>query len=255
MVISVLLSITVPHVASNRFHILTSQDQPCPGQFTGDPCITLQQYAKGEHITDPDAPHPNRVILDLQPGIHSLSSVLRSSNMDLFEMRGENATIWCTLTRTNTFNFRRIRSLQISGINFKSCPPLVLSQITNASVLNTSFLNMPNRCLVIQSSSVLLKRSTFVNNSVQLERRFPSLSYSTRCRGGAIDSQHSTISVEQCSFRNNSATCRFRPRFRSPYYIVGWGGAIATRQHTKMTIADSILSLQTVQDSMVEQFM
>lgn len=82
VVISVLLSITVPHVASNRFHIITSQDQPCPGEFTGDPCITLQQYARGEHITDPDAPPPNNVILDIQPGNYTLSSVLRSSNMD-----------------------------------------------------------------------------------------------------------------------------------------------------------------------------
>ena len=243
--ISTTVEPTVPRVASNRFHILTSQDQPCPGQFTGDLCITLQQYARGKHITDPGAPRPNRAILDLQPGIHSLSSVLRSSvlrssNMDLFEMRGENTTIYCTrLTRTSTFNFRRIRSFQISGINFKSCPPLVLSQITNASVLNTSFLNMPNRCLVIQSSSVLLKLSTFVNNFVQLERRRYGYPRPVNCRGGAIDSQRSTISVEQCSFRNNRATCRARTGYSSPNSIVGWGGAIATRQNTKMTIADS----------------
>ena len=240
MVISVFLSITVPHVASNRFHILTSQDQPCPGQFTGDPCITLQQYARGEHITDPDAPLPNNVILDLQPGIHSLSSVLTSSNMDSFEMRGENATIRCTVfSNSLSFTFQRIQSFQISNINFTGCLPLVLSQITNSSIVNTSFFNMLGRCLVVQSSSVLLKRSTFIGNSVRLKQSYFTREPIQNCRGGAVDSQQSTISVEQCSFRYNRATCRiFVRRFRDT--VGGWGGAIATRQNTIITIANSM---------------
>ena len=239
MVISVLLSITVPHVASNTFHILTSQDQPCPGQFTGDPCITLQQYARGEHITDPDAPLPSNVILDLQPGIHSLSSVLTSSNMDSFEMRGENATIRCTvLSNSLPFTFQRIQSFQISNINFTGCLPLVLSQITNSSIVNTSFFNMLGRCLVVQSSSVLLKRSTFIGNSVRLKQSYFTREPIQNCRGGAVDSQQSTISVEQCSFRYNRATCRIS---RRPYRdtVAGWGGAIATRQNTTITIVNS----------------
>ena len=223
----ILLSITVPHVASDRFHILTSQDQPCPGQFTGDPCITLQQYAMGEHLLNPYIPPINNVILDLQPGTHYLSSVLTLSNIDSFEMRGENATIHCTgLNYLNTFHIQSIQSFQISNITFTHCPTLKLSQITNSSIVNATFRYMLNRCLVAQSSSVLLKQSTFVSNSAQEQ-------WLSDYRGGVIDSQQSIISVEQCFFGYNKAMYSY-------YYTRGWGGAIATRQNTNMTIANSI---------------
>ena len=243
MVIFILLSITVPHVASDRFHIITSQDQPCPGQFTGDPCITLQQYALGEHLLDPGALPLSNVILDLQPGIHSLSSVFGSSNVDSFEMRGENTTIRCTgLSYTNTFYFQSIRSFQISNITFTDCPSLTLRQITNSSIVNATFHDMLSRCLNVQFSSVLLKQSTFVNNSVQGEQWVY-----VNCRGGVIHSQQSTISVEQCSFRYNKASCS-EGYWYSYTYTVGWGGAIATRENTNITIANSIFIRNSAED-------
>ena len=144
-------------------------------------------------------------------------------------MRGENTTIRCDgLSSINPFHFQHIRFFQISDITSTGCPPLRLSQITNASIVNASFHHMLSRCLEIQSSSVLLKRSTFARNSARW-------SY---CWGGVIDSEQSTISVEQCSFRYNKAVCG------SIWYSFsnkdGWGGAIATRENTNITIANSM---------------
>ena len=52
-----------------RFYIVASPGSPCPGELTGEPCITLQQY-----VSTPS--HSANVTLILQPGDHDLNSDL-----------------------------------------------------------------------------------------------------------------------------------------------------------------------------------
>ena len=84
---------TTVKVQSVRFFIVPSQDSPCPGEFTGDPCFTLSQYTRLAHSINPEGVVGNDVILDLQPGIHRTDlSSLSMSEIKSFVMTGTNAS-------------------------------------------------------------------------------------------------------------------------------------------------------------------
>ena len=86
----------VVKVQSIRFFIVPSADSPCPGEFTGETCLTLMQY---DMLTNPfrlpSITVSNDVILELQPGIHRLDRCFSVSGLTSFVMTGTNASIIC----------------------------------------------------------------------------------------------------------------------------------------------------------------
>ena len=198
----IFLTVAITCVTSDTFFIrLPSTDQPCPGEFTGELCLTLQEYISGEHLSGGTL--PSQVILDFQPGTHSIqTNRLTASGIDSFEMRGENVVIRCS-SRTNRFS--RIQNFHVNGIIFSLCgfnfelvntltiedsrfrdtrngiirDPVELIDVTNATIERTSFTD--NNFLKITSSSVHLKRSTFSDS-----RTFRLTRFSRNCAGGAI---------------------------------------------------------------------
>ena len=58
------------HVVCDRFYILTSSNSiQCPKQLTGEPCLTLQQFA-----SSPGSGSRVNVSLVMEAGVHTLNS-------------------------------------------------------------------------------------------------------------------------------------------------------------------------------------
>ena len=62
LLLLLLLSNTAQNVNCVRFIMVPSVDTPRPGEFTGEPSITLQQYIANPSRSD--------ITLELQPGNH-----------------------------------------------------------------------------------------------------------------------------------------------------------------------------------------
>ena len=197
-----LLSVEFSTVSCHTFYIVTSPSSPCPGEYIGVPCLTLQQYAS----------NPSRsqnVTFLVEPGMYNLSTVLTVSDGHNFTMSSTNATVTCT-SATAKFEFNTVENVYISGVTFQACrnTAIRMSQVTSASIVSSSFINNQTSCgnggcLYIASSSVTISAGEFYNNRAY---------YS----GGAIYATSSTITIKRSQFSFNTQT----------YYYLGSGGAI-----------------------------
>ena len=108
-----LLSVEFSTVSCDTFYIVTSPSSPCPGEYIGVPCLTLQQYAS----------NPSRsqnITFLVEPGMYNLSTVLTVSDGYNFTMSSTNATVTCT-SDTARFEFNRVENVYISGMTFQGC--------------------------------------------------------------------------------------------------------------------------------------
>ena len=246
--ILIISSAVLSRVASDRFYILSSPDQPCPGDATGDQCLSLQQYVTGNY-TASNVSMPMQVSLEILSGIHKIqvNNNISMSNISSFEVNGSNATILCdelnnsllklkridrvnirglTLTGCRGAWFKSIRVLTIQDTNFQHHGAVILNAVLNATITNSSLVN--GRKLLVHSSTLLIKKAVFSNLTV-------GDNYS-QCyqdpHGGAIRTNNSNITIEQCTFVNNKASCMNNSS------MDGWGGAVHAN-NTILNITDS----------------
>ena len=131
-----LLSVKFSTVSCDTFYIVTSPSSPCPGEYIGVPCLTLQQYAS----------NPSRsqnITFLVEPGMYNLSTVLTVSDGYNFTMSSTNATVMCTST-TARFEFNRVENVHISGITFQGCSNAAAVQMPRVpwALINASnFIN------------------------------------------------------------------------------------------------------------------
>ena len=182
-----LLLHTTEKVQSVRFFIIPSQDSPCLGEFTGDPCLTLSQYSHNKPTGE------ENVILDLQPGIHRIDTtylpdIIRGAKS--FVMTSStSASIICDHRLSNPLSFSSITNIQISGMNFIDCQRISITSVDNLTIQNNSFqrssliLEQVNAtvtgcnftdifsrsqtnpsALYIESGSATIKYSNFISN-------------------------------------------------------------------------------------------
>ena len=165
----VLLSVEFSTVSCDTFYIVTSPSSPCPGEYIGVPCLTLQQYAS----------NPSRsqnVTFIIEPGMYNLSTVLTVSDVYNFTMSSTNATVTRT-SATARFEFIRVENVHINGMTFMDGNTAInMSQVTSATIVSSNFINnQGNRggCLYIESSSVIISESEFQNNrAIMVEEQF-----------------------------------------------------------------------------------
>ena len=185
-----LLSNAVQYCSCERFNIIPTADSPCPGEFTGEPCLTLQQYVANPSLS-------SNITLELHSGNHRLDSQLSVANINSFTMRA-NATVTVTCADQPEYldwmRFNQMSSLHVSGITFIGCK-MSLSGVTNAKVVRNSFVNKTVCCNTIStlnlqsSSSVLIKQCTFSNN---------------RLYGGALKTHGvNNLVIDESTFVNN----------------------------------------------------
>ena len=204
----------------DTFHIVTSPSTPCPEEFTGVPCLTLQQYAI----------NPSRsqnVTLLVDSGTYSLSTTLEFSNRYNFTMSSVNATIMCTRTNAR-FTFTTVANVYISGITFTDCSQAIHMAFVTSAIITKSYFSFNEAsgtvttsnyggCLYVIGSSVLISESEFQNNRAD--------------KGGAVYSSSSNIAIDRSVFRNNT---------------VNYGGALyCSGISVRLTIDSSLFAYNT----------
>ena len=93
---------------------MTSLDTPCPGEFIGDPCLTLQQYVSNPSISS------ENITLLFECGNHTISSTLSSSNANNFTMSGNNIEVQCSSSAIQ-ITLTSVQHVHISGVSFTGC--------------------------------------------------------------------------------------------------------------------------------------
>ena len=100
-------------MSCDTFYIVTSPSSPCPGEYIGVPCLTLQQYAS-------NLSRNQNITFLVELGVYDLSTVLTVSNGYNFTMSSTNATVTCT-SATARFEFNTVENVHISGMTFQGC--------------------------------------------------------------------------------------------------------------------------------------
>ena len=148
-------------VSCDTFYIVTSPSSPCPGEYIGVPCLTLQQYAS----------NPSRsqnITFLVEPGMYNLSTVLTVSDGYNFTMSSTNATVLCT-SATARFEFNRVENVYISGMKFQGCrnrAAVQMSRVTRAVIImRSNFTENQGNCLQASySASITINESNFYDN-------------------------------------------------------------------------------------------
>ena len=181
-----LLDLTVYYSENAKFTIIPSPNSPCPGEFTGEPCLTLQQYVANPSLS-------SNTTLELLVGNHHLNSRLEVSSINSFTIKANTSatvTITCSYQISGVaFYFHQTHQIHISGITFISCD-MFLQYITNAKFEKNSlnFMSLTRCCSY--SSALAVQYS-----SVQI--RLCSVSFSRRYHGTVINSDRSNLIIEQ----------------------------------------------------------
>ena len=222
-----LLSSAVQYSSCERFNIVPSPDSPCPGELTGEPCLTLQQYVANPGLSS--------IPLELHPGNHSLDSQLRVSNINSFTMRANtSATVTCNQQLSQPFYFNRLQQIHVSGITFVVCR-MYLGYITNALFESNSFINRTGCCqsgaAISAHRSLLLIRACSISNNKGYNRGAIYLIdgnmdivnsvvsnnslYHWYDSGGAIYFDGGNITVINSTFINEALSCKTLGAFHS----------------------------------------
>ena len=189
LVLAILLNV-IQYSSCERFNIIPSPDSLCPGEFTGEPCLTFQEYIANPSLS-------SNIVFELHPGNYRLVSQLSVSNINSFTMRANtSATVTCNQPLYDPFNFNGLQQIHVSGITFAGCR-MELRSITNATFERNSFSGHTSCCssgasLYAYSSSVLI-RQCIISNS--------------RPYNGALYGSDSNFVIEQTAFRNNYSCC------------------------------------------------
>ena len=164
----ILFSVTIHHVACDNFYILTSLNSSCPGQFTGEPCLTLQQFASSPG-------HSSSVSAVMESGTHTLSSELSLSNIFNFtitplDSNSTNPTVACTTSSNSNAGGRllltSITHVQLQGVSFVDCASSTFGTNGNSVLINdVSFINGGGMTIRNMSNSVQLNNVTFTNSN------------------------------------------------------------------------------------------
>ena len=170
VVSTLLLSNAVQYGSSERFNIIPSLDSPRPRELSGEPCLTLRQYAANPSLS-------SNVTLELHSGNHRLDSTISATNINSFIMTSRaNATVTVNCSQLQSgyydwFRFDRVQQLYFSGISFVGCT-MNLNHVTNVTLEKTSlnFVNSTNSVCCSQalyiynSTSVSIKECTISNH-------------------------------------------------------------------------------------------
>ena len=206
-----ILFTAMQYASPERFFVVTKPGDPCPGKFTGEPCLTITQFVSGSYtrfLSNPSL--ASDITLDLQQGEHQITNFydFLVQNMDFFELRATSMVILDC--RSGYFNISNVRHVQISGIKFINCyKNIVIKSVTHLTFENcelahgealwihdttkamivSSLFNESTQSLYVKQTTVMISQSMFVNNCV------------------GILGENSFITVHESNFITNTANC------------------------------------------------
>ena len=204
---------------SETFHIVLSTSSPCPGELTGEPCITLSQYLRGEYRRYYTS-DPSEMVLEFQPGFHAISTGYSTlaSQLSSFVMNSESeksTQIYCQSDYTQ-YQITNVQSVQISGIDFVRCT-LQIESVMNFTLEESSLSRSQILGLRIRSSSAIIIGCNFTNNhnrypsSLHIDNSSLELHHTNfvdnEGSGGVllIENTISMVTISHCTFIDNSA--------------------------------------------------
>ena len=223
-------------MSCDTFYIVTSPSSPCPGEYIGVPCLTLQQYASNPSQSE------NITLLIEPETYYDLASVLTVSDGYNFTMSSTNATVMYT-SATAKFEFNRVENIHISGMTFQGCrngaavqmitgtqaiiirsnfirngaAAVQMTSVTRVVVINSNFTaNQGNSLRISNSESVTVNKSSFSENhgnclsaSTSLvkvnENRFYNNGRAHSYTGRAVYVFNSMVVINKSFFSNNTA--------------------------------------------------
>ena len=222
MFLTLILYIVCRNVVCDTFHIISAPGDSCPAP--SGQCYTLQQYADNPIIR-------SNITLDLQPGNHSLNSVLMLTmlnNVTNFHMTSTNGSVVCSGEDKDTrgrLSLSGIQSMYIARLTFIDCYNNKIEQMDNfitedSTILEGNFtawqfLDITNilieRCFFSRISStalfvqdresiVTVKSCNFISNGAYINAKGGNY-------GGAIHS-YGTLVLENSNFIDNQASVR-----------------------------------------------
>ena len=214
-----LVSVCSGHISSEVYQIKSSSDDSCPRE----PCLTLSQF-----IDKSDSYIVDNTTLILQPGNHSLESVLSVSNISMLYLHGtSNTVIMCH--GSGRFELSNTPFICISTLTFIGCPGNSVDSVHQFTLEDSSFIgqdNAPDTALELVNSTTNLYGNTFISNSGKQHRIKPPFTYSRQILavGGAILSRSSNINIVGSWFEGNYAET---------------GGAIFSELQSNVSISNS----------------
>ncbi len=127
-------NIAIAPVLCDKFTIVPSASSNCPGELTGEVCLTLQQYASSPSQS-------SDVILLLQPGLHGLmTNFLASSSIGNFSMSSVGATVACDIP-SRSLTWTHVENISITGVSFTGCADILIDKAINVKFINVSIVN------------------------------------------------------------------------------------------------------------------
>ena len=226
----ILLPISLGPVTSNVYYIVPSEVNSCPQ----DPCMTLSTFISSynRNIT-------SNTTLFISGGNHSLNAGFSVSNVAEFLMLSvddNNTSSIIICSQHSQFNFSNVFRVNIDGLAFVSCGGNVIELVQHLIIQHSSFVGEKNSItsLTIIDSNVSLAETSFTSyqvGSYREDRSLPILSLNrqhasgaTVTVGGALVITNTTLYIENCPFKRNSANI---------------GGAIFSESDSNVTIKNS----------------
>ncbi len=174
----------------DTFDIVTSLETPCPGEFSGVPCLTLQQYVSNPSIST------GNVTLLFETGSHTLESAFSAFSAMKYSLSGDNVNIEC-ISSIAQLNFQSIQEVYISGINFRRChgginlTNIVTVVITNSTVqYSDGYSTYTPPVILLHVGECCIYDSMFSHNW-------------NEGNGGVMRVTNSSVSIDSSIFQNN----------------------------------------------------
>ena len=214
-----LVSVCSCHISSKVYQIKSSSEDSCPRK----PCLTLSQF-----IDKSDSYIVDNTTLILQPGNHSLESVLSVSNISKLSLHGtSNTVIMCH--GSGRFELSNTPFICISTLTFIGCPGNSVDSVHQFTLEDSSFIgqdNAPGTALELVNTTANLNRNKFISNSGKQNKRHLPFSDPNPLAavGGAILSTSSNINIVGSWFEGNYAEM---------------GGAIFSELQSNVSISNS----------------
>ena len=164
------LFLAVTSVLCEEITILQSATSDCPGELTGELCLTLEQF-----VSNPTYSQSSEIVLSMQSGRHDLSTdFLISGSTRNFTMRSAGATIACDTT-SRSLTWTSVQDIIITGISFNGCGTLFIDKSLRVDFTDVSILNSISRYALritrtsgpytVPASHAFFSNVTFLGNS------------------------------------------------------------------------------------------
>lgn len=154
-----------------------------------------------------------------------MEAILCNGNYFLFRRTNRISIHGVTLVGCSKTIFTSVRSLTIHDTHFEHHGPLALNSVLSATIINSS---ITNGCKLLVHNSTLLVKETLFSNLTASDNYFE---WDQDPHGGAMQTDNSNITIEQCLFLNNILYS-----FNSS--TDSWGGAVYAN-NTRLNVTHS----------------